>query len=95
MYGSDYKQNAFTGYEALAMGIVNQAVRDYMNAVITLKNQPNSMNAKRMLGQAKAFFGSQWYSELCRLDGEWLMRKIEREIVMLEKQRAGRKGRKL
>lgn len=94
----------------LAVGIVNQAVNDYIDAlkkIYKLQNKENSYKAirkralkskkpreltdeeaeterlhmiakkKDMLAEIERFFHSEWYAELCELDGDFMIAKAE------------------
>lgn len=67
-------------YTELANAIVIQAVKDYRNALKTLKRYPRYEPAKAVVAEVEEFFRSDWYRMLTSVDAEMLMRKIRREI---------------
>ena len=70
-------------FERLAAAIVLQAVRDYRDAFVTLKNARRKSSrlfeSQKMLDDCKRFFHSEWFGALCTYDGEKLMKQIEKE----------------
>ena len=74
------------GLNALAAGIVQQAVEDYREAERRLKNVPDFDNEadreRYILKQQKSqyeivkFFRSEWYGVLCDIDPERILRKL-------------------
>ena len=74
------------GLNALAAGIVQQAVEDYREAEKKLKNVPDFDNEadreRYILKQQKTqyeivkFFKSEWYGVLCDIDPERILRKL-------------------
>jgi len=67
-------------YTDLANAIIIQAVKDYRNALKTLKRYPRYEPAKAVVAEVEEFFRSDWYRTLTSVDAEMLMRKIRREI---------------
>ena len=67
-------------YTDLANAIIIQAVKDYRNALKTLKRYPRYEPAKKVVAEVEEFFRSDWYRMLTSVDAEMLMRKIRREI---------------
>ena len=67
-------------YTELANAIIIQAVKDYRNALKTLKRYPRYEPAKAVVAEVEEFFRSDWYRMLTSVDAEMLMRKIRREI---------------
>ena len=67
-------------YTDLANAIIIQAVKDYRNALKTLKRYPRYEPAKAVVAEVEEFFRSDWYRMLTSVDAEMLMRKIRREI---------------
>lgn len=57
------------GYNELACAIVYKAVEDYDKAI---RN-----NNKRNITELERFFNSQWFTELCDLDAEYLMKEVK------------------
>lgn len=67
-------------YEDLANAIIKLAVEDYKAALLHLKRNPESENAKRAVQREERFFHSDWYEVLTNLDASYLLRKV-REMV--------------
>lgn len=67
-------------YTELANAIVIQAVKDYRNALKTLKRYPRYEPAKAVVAEVEEFFRSEWYRTLTSVDADMLMTKIRREI---------------
>ena len=59
-------------YENLANAIMFQAVKDYRKALRCAGRTPLREELER-------FFNSGWYSQLTKLDGKYLMRKLQEE----------------
>ena len=66
-------------YEDLANAIVLQAVKDWRKAVKTLKKRPRYEAAKQMKEDCERFFRSEWFEELTSVDGNVILRKLEKE----------------
>ena len=67
-------------YADLANAIIIQAVKDYRNALKTLKRYPRYEPAKKVVAEVEEFFRSEWYRTLTSVDADMLMTKIRREI---------------
>lgn len=67
-------------YTELANAIIIQAVKDYRNALKTLKRYPRYEPAKAVVAEVEEFFRSEWYRTLTSVDADMLMTKIRREI---------------
>lgn len=68
-----------SGYTALANAVVEQAVKDYRNALVTLSWDPDNTNAERQRLDCLRFFTRE-IGLYTGLDGEWIMQEIEREL---------------
>lgn len=66
-------------YTDLANAIIIQAVKDYRNALKTLKRYPRYEPAKAVVAEVEEFFRSEWYRTLTSVDADMLMTKIRRE----------------
>ena len=66
-------------YESLANAIVLQAVADYRAALKKIKRNPKNKEAISEALQIEKFFRSQWYQVLTSVDGEYLIRKLQKE----------------
>lgn len=76
-------RNDLDPYEALANGIIIQAVKDYRWACKRLKN-PRCQRSKRqeaemMKDDCLRFFRSQWFGQLTEVEPEYLIRKLNEE----------------
>ena len=70
-----------TGWEALANGIVEQAVKDYRAALKTLRKHPDSKAAMETAMEVERFFHSQWYDQLTQIDPDYLIERLRKEAV--------------
>lgn len=59
------------GYDALANAIILQACKDYRKALRGYK--------KNEIMKIRKFFHSQWYNELTKVNGDYILREIERQ----------------
>ena len=59
------------GYDALANAIILQACKDYRKALRGYK--------KNEIMKIRKFFHSQWYNELTKVNGDFILREIERQ----------------
>ena len=69
------------GYEALANAIVEQAVKDYWDALRRLKKHPDSKAAMKEAMEIEQFFHSSWYGVLTQVDPEYLIDRVRKETV--------------
>ena len=67
------------GYDALANAIIVQACKDYRTAI-------RSFDIYEMK-QIRHFFHSQWYNELTKVDGDYILKQIERQEIYGKKKR--------
>lgn len=67
-------------YENLANAIILQAVKDYRMALRSLKANPKNRTAQADKAEIERFFRSQWYSALTSVDGEMLIRSLQKEV---------------
>lgn len=76
-------KNDLDPYEALANGIILQAVIDYRAACKKLKNPRYRRNkrqeAQMMKYDCLRFFRSQWFGQLTEVEPEYLIRKLDEE----------------
>ena len=56
-------------YEDLANAIIIQAVKDYRGT-----------QSPQVRNEIKCFFKSEWFSMLTKVDGDMLIKKLEREV---------------
>ena len=64
----------------LANAIVQQAARDYIDALKKLKRNPSNENAAMSKRVLERFFRSSWYEELTDIDGERLIKMLQKEV---------------
>ena len=69
-----------TIYENLANAIILHAVKDYRMALKSLKANPRNRTAQADKAEIERFFRSQWYSALTSVDGEMLIRSLQKEV---------------
>lgn len=67
--------------EALANGIVLQAVNDYRMALKKLIRNPRNQEAMQEAMEIERFFRSGWYSTLSDVDGEFLIERLREEMA--------------
>ena len=66
-------------YEKLANAIILKAVDDYRSALRKLNRCEDDINALSMAREVERFFRSQWFANLCNLDGEMLIDRLKGE----------------
>lgn len=69
------------GLEELRFAIIKQACIDYSDALTYLRGRTPSLSEEYIAAikrkkECEAFFRSEYYSILCNIDGEHLMKKI-------------------
>ncbi len=69
-----------TNYENLANAIILQAVKDYRMALKSLKANPRNRTAMADKDEIERFFRSDWFSVLTSVDGEMLIRSLQKEV---------------
>ena len=69
-----------TIYEDLANAIILQAVKDYRMALKSLKANSRNRTVQTDKAEIERFFRSQWYSALTDVDGEMLIRFLQKEV---------------
>ena len=69
-----------TIYEDLANAIILQAVKDYRMALKILKANSRNRTAQADKAEIERFFRSQWYSALTDVNGEMLIRSLQKEV---------------
>ena len=68
------------GFSNLANAIILQAVKDYRDALKTLKNYPNSIDANKEKFDGERFFHSKWFSDITSIDGNMILKKLREEV---------------
>lgn len=82
-------------YVRLSHAIVLQAVDDYRRAMRTLRDEPflllglkgksrenmreNIAKSRKLIKDCEAFFRSEWFMALTKIDGEDLLKKLKKE----------------
>ena len=69
-----------TIYGNLANAIILQAVKDYHLALKSLKANARNRTAQADKAEIERFFRSQWYSALTDVNGEMLIRSLQKEV---------------
>lgn len=67
-------------YRELANAIVVQAAKDYKKAVKRRRKYPKDEDAQREIRDLRRFFHSGWYSMLTEVDGDRLIKDLERSV---------------
>jgi len=71
-------------YKELADAIVLQAVSDYRRETRKLEGHPYDANTALNKRRIEEFFLSGWFSTLCALDGNKLLRDLNRQLDNVE-----------
>ena len=69
------------GYQALANGIIEQAVKDYREALRRQKKHPDDKAAMKEAMELEKFFHSSWYGVLTQVDPDYLIDRLRKETV--------------
>lgn len=69
------------GWQALANGIVEQAVKDYRAALKTLRRHPDSKVAMAEAMEIEKFFHSPWYGVLTQVAPDYLIDRLRKEAA--------------
>ena len=67
-------------YERLANAIILQAASDYRRVLKKLKKNPQNRDVMKEVLQIEKFFRSPCYQVLTKVDGEFLIEKLRKEI---------------
>ena len=67
--------------EVLANAIIELAVQDYRWARSALCKAAENFEAMEMRSDTERFFRSAWFGQLTRIDGEWLLQRLEGEFA--------------
>ena len=70
--------NSASRWENLANAIIERAAVDYQQALKALKKRPTDIYAQREIIECRRFFRSDYFRSLTSIDGEWLMKQIEK-----------------
>ena len=66
-------------YQNLVDAIMMRAVKDYRRALRILRVNPEHKLSRSRKRDVETFFRSQWFCDLCDLDGEMLINRIRKE----------------
>lgn len=67
-------------HERLANAIILQATSDYRRNLKKLKKNPHNRDVLNEVTRIEKFFRSSWYQLLTKVDGEFLIEKLRKEI---------------
>ena len=70
-----------SGYQALANAVIEQAAKDYRDAIHRLKRYPDSKAAMATAMEVERFFHSSWYGVLTQVDPDYLIDRLRKETV--------------
>ena len=70
-----------TPEELLANAIVEQAVKDYRQALKDIKRASKAAAARESIQELEDFFHSDWYALLTTLDPDVLINRLRKEAV--------------
>lgn len=70
-----------SGYRALANAIIEQAVKDYREALRSLRRHPDSKAAMQTAMEIENFFHSDWYGVLTDIDPDYLIDRLRKETA--------------
>jgi hypothetical protein len=90
------------GYDFLVEAIILRAISDYKTALRYKDKEAKSkymtykvMEAKRMYEDVRRFFHSDYYREMCKIDGDRILNHIEDEVNSNKRRRLKQFYRKL
>ena len=69
-----------TDYNALAIAIIEQAVRDFRAALQKLRRDPYNIIARRTTQETKVFFCSDWFEVLTSVNGPAILKQLKEEF---------------
>lgn len=68
-------------YQNLVNAIIMRAVRDYRRALRDLQKHPQYEPYSWRKKEIEVFFRSQWFKDLCNINGEMLIEKLQKEVM--------------
>lgn len=71
-----YEEN----YMMLGEAIVKQAAKDYVSSLKSLRLYPEDPELQRRKAECERFFRSEWYMMLTKIDGEYLIRRLQEDV---------------
>ena len=82
------------GYDFLVEAIILRAISDYKTALRYKDREATSsymiykvLEAKRMYEDVRSFFHSDYYRELCKIDGDRILKHVENEVYSNKRRR--------
>jgi len=82
------------GYDFLVEAIILRAISDYRTALRYKDREANTdymrskvSEAQRMYSDVRWFFHSDYYRDLCKIDGDRILNHIEEEIASNKRRR--------
>lgn len=78
---TEIRKNDGDPWENLAIGIVNQAAKDYVSARIKIMKDPKRVAGAVQAAEAERFFHSDWYRQLTSVDADWLIEELRKKAV--------------
>ena len=69
-----------TGYNALAIAIIEQAAKDFRAAQMKLQIDPYNIKAWRTARETEAFFRSDWFKVLTSVNGPAILKQLKEEF---------------
>ncbi len=68
-------------YRELSIAIIKQVAMDWTKAAKKLRRNPKSEEARKTKDDTESFFQSDWCFELGGVDGRYILRKLQEELV--------------
>ena len=68
------------GYDALAIGIIKQAAKDYRKYLRAEKRHPEEEYVVAHRKELEVFFRSEWYKMLSDVPGKYVIDRIRKEV---------------
>ena len=69
-------------WKDLAIAVILQAVEDYRKARKRVRARPDQKIAQATIREVERFFKSWWFAQLTDVDGEMLLEKLRKEVVL-------------
>ena len=69
------------GYRGLVNAIILKAVEDYQKALVRLQKNEKDVFAEAELQNVRKFFFSSWYRNMCGIDPEYLLNRLEKHTL--------------
>lgn len=69
-------------WEDLANEIIVRAVKDYRAARKKVRARPDQKAAQATIRELERFFRSWWFAQLTDVDGEMLLQRLQKEVVL-------------